>query len=222
MPTTYYFVALPRSVAASRAIPRYFTEPCTHGHYVSRSTRTSLCLECGREASRKARHVPQNAENARSWRAKNYAEHGDTLRERRRAAYHADIERGRESGRRSSRTWRAKNPEISRQRVLAYQAANPGTVRAVKRRRRRAVVERTPPWFGEFDQFVEAEAYALCALRTRLTAIVWHVDHMVPLLARSASGLHCAANLQVIPERLNRQKGNKLWYTTLGDWIRAS
>lgn len=53
------------------------------------------------------------------------------------------------------------------------------------------------------------EAYALAALRTKLTGIKWHVDHIIPLRNSMVCGLHCEKNLQVIPARDNISKGNR-------------
>lgn len=115
--------------------------------------------------------------------------------------------------------WRAQNPETERLRTAEWQAANQGLVRAGKRRRRAALANRIPVWYGAFDEFVIEQAYELTVLRERATGKAWHVDHMIPLLGRAASGLHCATNIQVIPETLNRRKGNRLQFTLPGEWI---
>jgi len=78
---------------------------------------------------------------------------------------------------------------------------------------------RIPPWFGEFDEFVMAEAYDV-ALRRERAGCEWHVDHVLPLRARHVSGLHCGLNIQVLPAILNLRKRNKLWLTEPGEWLR--
>ena len=77
----------------------------------------------------------------------------------------------------------------------------------------------TPRWYGELDEFVMREAADLCRLRELSTGIVWHVDHMIPLRSKSACGLHCSANIQVIPAWLNWKKGNKLWLHEPDAWL---
>lgn len=139
-------------------------------------------------------------------------------RQERRQRYAADPERAREQARRSMAKWRGENPEVERERTRTWQSENLGKLRASKRRRRIAQQLRTLSSFGEFDAFVVEEAHALAELRGR-DGPSWHVDHLVPLLARSASGLHCAFNLQVIPATLNKRKCNKMWLTVPGEWI---
>jgi hypothetical protein len=38
-----------------------------------------------------------------------------------------------------------------------------------------------------------------------------HVDHIVPLVSKFVCGLHCEANLQLLPGPENQRKGNRVW-----------
>jgi hypothetical protein len=89
--------------------------------------------------------------------------------------------------------------------------------RQIKRKVR--IANATPPWYGDFDDLVLQEAYDLASLRAEATGFQWHVDHMIPLRARKACGLHCGENIQVIPARLNWSKKNRMIYTERDAWL---
>lgn len=61
----------------------------------------------------------------------------------------------------------------------------------------------------ELDEFVIDEAIRLRLLRERATGIEWHIDHVVPLNHKLASGLHNAFNVEVVPAVWNLAKGNR-------------
>lgn len=62
---------------------------------------------------------------------------------------------------------------------------------------------------SELDEFVISEAIKLRVLREKHLGIKWHVDHIVPINAKNACGLHNANNIQVVPARWNMQKCNR-------------
>jgi hypothetical protein len=72
---------------------------------------------------------------------------------------------------------------------------------------------------NELNELVFAEAARLAKARRKATGISWHVDHMIPLRAKSACGLHVWNNLQVIPATLNIKKRNRLIMTEPFEWI---
>lgn len=147
------------------------------------------------------------------WRASNL----DKVREKSKTQYYADRERNIER----AKLWNASNPERFRESCRRWANKNPQKLRAYERNRKLAKIERTPPWYGEFDQFVFEEAFSLARQREEMTGIGWHVDHMLPLRGRRVSGLHAGINAQVIPAALNLSKGNKMLYTKPGEWVRA-
>ena len=69
---------------------------------------------------------------------------------------------------------------------------------------------RTPPWLTKEDKAAIKSKYAEARWMTARTGIKHHVDHIVPLLGKQASGLHVAWNLRVIPARENIKKSNKV------------
>lgn len=134
----------------------------------------------------------------------------------RKAAYYVD---NREKVAAKSAAWRAKNSKQIFARVAAWHAANPQKIAAIQSRRRARKLSAVPVWAGEMDNFCFEEAADLARLRQQATGIDWHVDHMIPLQARDACGLHCASNLQVIPARLNLKKFNKMVLTQPNEWL---
>lgn len=97
------------------------------------------------------------------------------------------------------RAWRQRHPELSKQRSLEYQQANPGIVNArvgkARARRRKAVV----PWsdIERIRQFYIDAPEGQC------------VDHVIPLHGRTVTGLHVSWNLQYLTGRENSRKANK-------------
>lgn len=96
-------------------------------------------------------------------------------------------------------------------------------------RNRAAVIERVhrrirslpvPRWYGELDDLVLEEARDLARMRAESTDMLWHIDHMIPIKARRARGLHCAENIQLIPALLNRRKKNKMMLTRRNEWLK--
>lgn len=181
---------VPTSWGAARAVgaSHYRTgKPCKRGHVALRHARSGQCLECMRErVAAKYRDDP-SAGRARS------------------AAYRRSNP---DKVRAALQAWESRNREhraaYDRARYAAPDSKRRATVLDRKARRRRA----TPGWFGEFDELVVQEAAAVAALRREATGIQWEVDHSIPLRSAWASGLHCGANLQVIPARLNKLKSN--------------
>ena len=104
--------------------------------------------------------------------------------------------------------WADENPDKIRRAVDKWQALNPARVKGFHDRRHKREIQATPAWANEF--FID-EIYALAKMRTELTGIEWHVDHIVPLQSKRVCGLHWEGNLQVIPAKVNMQKGNRYW-----------
>lgn len=110
------------------------------------------------------------------------------------------------------RAYRKSNLEKAREASRAWARDNPVKMKMTNAARRSAKHAATPLWAREeFDLFAVSEAYSLSSLRTKVMGTQWHVDHIVPLRSKKVCGLHCSANLQVIPGAVNHAKGNRAW-----------
>ena len=90
-----------------------------------------------------------------------------------------------------------------------WKKKNRGKANFWERQRELALLQRTPSWVLEDELFCIEEVYNLAALRTKVTGIPWHVDHVIPLRGEKVSGLHVLSNLAVVPALYNIRKGNR-------------
>lgn len=149
-------------------------------------------------------HKEQSREKGLRWRQKN--------RERSRELSRANHQRHKEKRNAESRAYREANQERMRDLRNAWWRNNPVKVRLANAARRIAKFKATPEWArSEFEQFAIEEMYDLAVRRTKATGIPWQVDHIVPLRSKLVCGLHCVANLRVIPAMENHRKGNRTW-----------
>lgn len=95
----------------------------------------------------------------------------------------------------SQRTWRQENKSS-----VNFWAAN----------RRAAEVQATPDWLTEQQKDEIKEFYQAAKDCEWLSDEKLNVDHIIPLQGIEVCGLHVPWNLQVIPERKNFSKGNRL------------
>ena len=98
-----------------------------------------------------------------------------------------------------SRNWR--KADIDRYRKLSLKQTS---------LRRARKLQATFKEMSEWHTFILEEMYDLSYLKSKITGIKWHVDHIVPLKNKHVCGLHHPNNLQVIPATENLRKGNRL------------
>ncbi len=94
-----------------------------------------------------------------------------------------------------------KNPEM-----LEHWAKQLHDCKDPKERRRILLRLATPPWV---DSRKIREIYAARVQIEIETGVPHDVDHIVPLVSRKVCGLHCEANLRIVPATENRSKSNK-------------
>lgn len=152
-------------------------------------------------ASHKDYTPEQRAAYMREWRAKN----PDREKQYR-------INTRENGGREYQAAYYAERKEALKPRRKAnfrtWQQANPGKVAAHAAKRRATLIRATPAWLTPDDFWLIDEIYDLCALRTRLTGVEHHVDHIYPLKGKTGCGLHVPFNLQVLTARANLLKRN--------------
>jgi hypothetical protein len=201
----------PRHQAMQSGMKTYRTgTPCSRGHVDDRDTLTGYCISCRRENERKRYKL--NAERIIEKKKAYYAINADKIKQNRRLRYAEDPEKERAVSKIKSAQWRAENPnKVKEQRPLknAYKKANPHKSASLLAKRRAAKIQRTPKWLTDDDFWMMEQAYEIAAIRSKLTGISWHVDHIYPLQGRTVSGLHVPLNLRVIPWYDNLSKANK-------------
>lgn len=106
------------------------------------------------------------------------------------------------------RSWPESNPERRTAISRRYTASHLPESLALVRRRQATKLSATPAWA---DLDLIKDLYRLAAVWSEATGTKYHVDHAVPLQSARVCGLHCEANLQILPARENRAKLNRWW-----------
>lgn len=219
-----------RKDAKAAGLTRYFTgKPCPSGHVAERAAHNGECIDC-KNAAKKAWRA-KNPEKVRKQKIDGYYRNRESILERWKQKYAENPE----PKKTRANEWRKANPEAHLKKNNAWRSANrdkdhawgkqwrdknKDKVRAGMAKRKAAKRRALPSWYSkEWDDFVLREAVRLCRQRERLFSFKWHIDHMIPLRAKTASGLHCADNLAVIPDQLNLKKQNRMIYTLPGSWL---
>lgn len=168
---------------------------------------SSTCKVCKLQAAaerHRTTYVPKprkQAQDTNKVKQRSYLKNRDKTLERRRNTDRSEV-----------RTWQTANPEKVKAYKDTWKRNNPHKLSAGSRKRRIARGLATPSWNDEeFEELLMREIYDLAKLRTQTTGTEWHVDHRVPLVSEIVCGLHCSANLQVIPANVNLSKSNRYW-----------
>lgn len=107
-----------------------------------------------------------------------------------------------------ARAYKAANREELNRRDAERRRNNPELNRFYRSERRAAEKQATPSWVNRSAmRAIYKEAVRL----SELTGIPHHVDHIVPLQSPWVCGLHCEANLQILPYYENQSKSNRVW-----------
>lgn len=192
----------------------------------------SWCRSCHNEASRRRRQTPEGRKKAIEAKRRYRANMSPEKAEKERARLNAAKQRQDEARRHAKALalaqrldallfdcrahvdeWRRQPKKPKRPQKRPWWdvgdddlASDPRANRVKKLRRIRAIKRATPPWA---DKREIAKIYAAARLLTAQSGKPWHVDHAVPLRHPLVCGLHCVANLQLLPSVYNEAKGNQ-------------
>lgn len=188
---------LPKSRAEAKAAgaKHYFTgEPCKHGHVAPRKTK-GACIECLRV----------------DWKQKNVAR-AEYFRQYNRSEISKEAKRKYYEKNRSTVIARAqaRTPDVVRLYKYKYKNKNPDLYRAHVSFRRRRFRDATPKWLTKEHKRAIRQLYIDAMTVSRVTGVPYVVDHIIPLLGSTVSGLHVPWNLRVITREENLAKSNQL------------
>lgn len=178
-------------------ISKYFQgRPCKRGHCGIRRLDNGDCVEC-----LALRGKNRNKEQRSSYNAQYHDANREliNLRQKLRAREtYSERQEYIKQKRIDSPETIAKWNEARKASQSEWRAANPHIIRAASAKRRAAEILRTPKWA---DLKAIIEFYRNCPDGH-------HVDHIIPLQAKLASGLHVLNNLQYLPASINCSKKN--------------
>jgi len=110
--------------------------------------------------------------------------------------------------RQSEAAYRERNRAVCNARVAEWKKNNKDLLAYYSRSRQAAILRAIPSWANsDAIKRIYAEAHR----KRQELGEMWHVDHIVPLLGKTVCGLHCEANLQVIPGKENLSKNRHRW-----------
>jgi hypothetical protein len=207
-----------RAKAKAEGKDRYFTNvPCKNGHTVERNTNTGRCVECHRlYMLRYWAKYPKAVEKRNLNFKKNRIENPDKyeqFKKKRVEKWNSDEEYRLKQLQifKENDQKRYANPEYAEKRRLQgkeWFKNNAGIAKEKRARRRASEVNATPDWLTAIHKAQITEYYEVATALETQTGIKHHVDHIIPLKAKIASGLHVPWNLQVLTATENLRKHN--------------
>lgn len=102
------------------------------------------------------------------------------------------------------------NKEIHNKVCREYNSRNKIKRNALFAKHRAKKLQRTPEWLNKQHHLEIAEYYIMA--KELETVFPWkqQVDHIIPLNGKNVSGLHTPWNLQILSEKMNKEKSNKV------------
>lgn len=113
--------------------------------------------------------------------------------------------------------YRKNNPELRKKINKKYQRNNLGKCAAINAKRRAVKLQATPSWLTD-DHWKEIkEIYQDAKDIQWLSEEPLVIDHIYPLQGKNSCGLHVPWNLQILTQKENCEKSNKLYLIDLND-----
>ena len=221
-------IFLPRDVARNRNIKRYFTGIiCEHGHISERYTKSTLCVECGKQQAK--RNKEKIRKYQKQWRIDNKTrkQRTDAIwqknnKPRRDIVSKKYVERNKKRISEYKHQWylnnkervaernflnRLANKEKKKEYDKARHNANPEIAKIARLKRRLSEKQAIPSWYESQRDKIHT-IYKKRDELSKLWGIELHVDHIIPLRGKLVSGLHCWDNLQLLEASINLSKSN--------------
>ena len=107
--------------------------------------------------------------------------------------------------------WPSLSLEYQREASLKFTRLNPGYHSYYATRRKNRIKQATPQWLTKEDLELIKDFYREAQRISEETGVRHHVDHIIPLHGENVSGLHVPNNLQILTEKENLSKGNKVY-----------
>jgi len=184
-----------RKEAQDSGAKYYFTgKPCKHGHVAPRKTK-GACVECMKIEWQQAAE-----KRADYFRKYNKSEAGQQAK---RKYYEANKEN-------VIARAQARPDEDKRRYKKTHKVNNPDMYKEMTSLRRRRFRDATPKWLTENQKMEIRLKYRLAIELSRATGERHAVDHIIPLHGESVCGLHVPWNLQVLTQKDNLAKYNRM------------
>jgi len=199
-------MALTRLEAQANGVPRYVGKVCAKHPNLQglRYVASFGCISCVLDAVKKNQAKDLGVVHARNkqYREQNKAKVRQWHQEWREVNVVHDAAR--------KQAYRAANLEQVKLAYKRYYEANYPRMLAKRNKQHADKLQRTPSWLTADEHWMIEQAYELAAMRTARFGFPWHVDHVIPLRGKLASGFHTPYNLQVIPAVDNLRKSNRM------------
>jgi hypothetical protein len=162
------------------------------------------CKLCRRSVSSKNYYVDQELgrQKRRDYYAKKKAENPNLSAE--------IYARYRESSLALAKQYYQDHIEERRAKQRLWSKTNRGIANALSKRYKLKKANATPLWLTPKQLYNMQCTYKVAAQLSETSSQKWHVDHIVPIRGKDVCGLHVPWNLQVLPAKMNMQKGNRI------------